>query len=299
MELWILFALLSSILFAIVSVLDKYAVYDKSGISPYLLNMYVGYSNLIVSLFFLAIYLRSFNTYHFYALSVGVIQGISLIALFWALKKLSVTRAMTMWSSYPFWVALISFIFMDENLKLIQIAFMMVIILGSITSNVSLKDSKEYNFSMISIFIIIFGTIFFATSQVLNKVVVSEITVLETYGLRGVGVCMTLALPFSSINNLKKLKDYVLNWKKSKYLFLAETVIATFAYLTILIALMTGPVSLVSSLSGTRPVFIVIIYIFLNLIGFNLSEKLIKNEVIIKLFSAFCVGIGVFGIAYF
>ena len=155
MELWILFALLSSILFAIVSVLDKYAVYDKSGISPYLLNMYVGYSNLIVSLFFLAIYLRSFNTYHFYALSVGVIQGISLIALFWALKKLSVTRAMTMWSSYPFWVALISFIFTDENLKLIQIAFMMVIILGSITSNVSLKDSKEYNFSMISIFIII------------------------------------------------------------------------------------------------------------------------------------------------
>ena len=53
MELWIFFALLSSILFAIVSVLDKYAVYDKSGISPNLLNMYVGYSNLIVSLFFL------------------------------------------------------------------------------------------------------------------------------------------------------------------------------------------------------------------------------------------------------
>ena len=56
MELWIFFALLSSILFAIVSVLDKYAVYDKSGISPNLLNMYVGYSNLIVSLFFLALY---------------------------------------------------------------------------------------------------------------------------------------------------------------------------------------------------------------------------------------------------
>ena len=35
-------------------------------------------------------------------------------------------------------------------------------------------------------------------------------------------------------------------------------------------------------------------------IEFNdLSEKLIKNEVVIKLFSALCVGIGVFGIAYF
>ena len=50
--------------------------------------MYVGYSNLIISLFFLALYLRSFNAYHFYALSVGFIQGLSLIALFWTLKKI-------------------------------------------------------------------------------------------------------------------------------------------------------------------------------------------------------------------
>ena len=117
MEIWIIFALLSSILFAVVSVLDKYAVYDRSGISPYLLNMFVGYSNLIVSLFFLAIYFRSFNIYHFYALSVGAIQGVSLIALFWTLKKLSVTRTMTMWSSYPFWVALISLIFLVEYIS--------------------------------------------------------------------------------------------------------------------------------------------------------------------------------------
>ena len=299
MEIWIIFALLSSILFAVVSVLDKYAVYDRSGISPYLLNMFVGYSNLIVSLFFLAIYFRSFNIYHFYALSVGAIQGVSLIALFWTLKKLNVTRTMTMWSSYPFWVALISLIFLDENLKFIQIIFMLIIIFGSVTSNITLKENKEYKFSLISLLVIIFGTLLFATSQVINKVVVSEITILETYGLRGVGVFLTLALPFSSRKHLNELRAFILNWNKSKYLFLAETFIATFAYLTILIALLTGPVSLVASLSGTRPVFIVLIYIVLSLIGVNLSEKFIKNEVVLKLFSALCVGIGVFGIAYY
>ena len=78
-----------------------------------------------------------------------------------------------------------------------------------------------------------------ATSQVINKVVVSEITVLETYGLRGVGVFLTLALPFSSRKHLNELRAFILNWNKSKYLFLAETFIATFAYLTILIALLT------------------------------------------------------------
>ena len=60
MEIWILFALFSSLLFAIVSVLDKFAVYDKSGISPALLNMYVGYSNLFISTIFLVFYLVRF-----------------------------------------------------------------------------------------------------------------------------------------------------------------------------------------------------------------------------------------------
>ena len=110
---------------------------------------------------------------------------------------------------------------------------------------------------------------------------------------------MTLALPFSTKKNLTDLKNFVFNWDDSKYLFVAETLLATFAYLTILLSLLTGPVSLVASISGTRPVFIVLIYILLSLLGFKLSEKFIKGEVIIKLFSALCVGIGVFGIAYF
>ena len=299
MEIWIFFALLSSLLFAIVSVFDKYAVYDRSGISPSLLNMYVGYSNLFIGCIFLSFFLRSFNFSHFLALSVGIIQGLSLIVLFWALKKLNVTRVMTMWSSYPFWVAFISFIFTSENLKLIQIFFMIIIIIGSIASNIKLQDNTKLNFSLVSFFILVFGTILFASSQVLNKEIVSDISILEVYGLRGVGVCMTLALPFSTKKNLTDLKNFVFNWDDSKYLFIAETLLATFAYLTILLSLLTGPVSLVASISGTRPVFIVLIYILLSLLGFKLSEKFIKGEVIIKLFSALCVGIGVFGIAYF
>ena len=299
MEIWIFFALLSSLLFAIVSVLDKFAVYDKSGISPALLNMYVGYSNLFISSIFLVFYLRSFSIFHFYALSVGLIQGVSLIALFWTLKNFNVTRTMTTWSSYPFWVAVLSFVFTSENLTSIQVFFMAITIIGSITANIKIKDINNDKFSIFSVLVIIFGTILFATSQVINKEIVTEISILETYGLRGVGVFLTLALPFSSKKNLKSLKLYVLDWDKSKYLFIAETLIATFAYLTILIALLTGPVSLVASISGTRPVFIVLIYILLNLLGFQMSERFIKNEVFIKLFSAACVGIGVFGIAYF
>ena len=60
----------------------------------------------------------------------------------------------------------------------------------------------------------------------------------------------------------------------------------------------SNPAQIIKNIESCQVIYKVI-YIVLNLMGLNLSEKLIKNEVVIKLFSALCVGIGVFGIAYF
>ena len=74
---------------------------------------------------------------------------------------------------------------------------------------------------------------------------------------------------------------------------------ATFAYITILYSLISGPVSLVAAISGTRPVFIVAIYTILSLLKVNISESFSKREVVVKLISAIFVSMGVFGIAVF
>ena len=139
----------------------------------------------------------------------------------------------------------------------------------------------------------------FGISQIINKEVVQLIPVVEAFGFRGIGVCLTLAIPFSKRENLLFLAKYVLNWKQSKYIFVAETLLATFAYLTILYSLVNGPVSLVAAISGTRPVFIVAIYTILGVIRVNISESFSKNDVVVKIISAIFVSMGVFGIAFF
>ena len=301
MQNWILFSLLSSLLFAFVSVIDKYGVYDKTNLHPKLFNMYVGFSNLIVGLLFLLIwgFTLPISFFTILAFCVGLIQGLSLILMFWALSKHDVTRVMPLWASYPFWVVLIAFYFTGENLLLSDIIFMSLIIIGSIFSNIKITTNFLSIFGFKIFPIVILGTIIFATSQVINKEVVQNLPILESHGLRGIGVCFSLALPFSSISNLKKLKKYVFNFNSSKYIFLAESLIAPFAYISILIALINGPVSIVAAISGSRPIFIVFIYLILGIFKVPINETFNLNELFIKALSAILVGVGVFGIGYY
>ena len=301
MEFWIIFSLTSSFLFAIVSVIDKYGVFDSTNLSPKFLNMYVGFSNAIVGtivLFFFGItdFLSSTTLL---ALSVGMIQGLSLIILFWSLKNNDVTRVMPIWSAYPLWVLLIALTLTNEVLTFNQLLCILLLISGSIIANIKIDKSSALKFSIKSFIVLIFGTLLFGVSQIINKEVVQNIPVIEAFGFRGIGVCLTLAIPFSKRDNLVLLAKYVLNWKKSKYIFTAETFLATFAYLTILYSLVNGPVSLVAAISGTRPVFIVAIYTILGILRVNISESFSKNEVVVKIISAIFVSMGVFGIAFF
>ena len=294
MESWLFFALLSTFLFALVSTFDKYGVYDKSNISNQVFSMYVGFSNLVVGILMLIIFgFDSFlNIYSFVGLGVGFIQGVGLIILFWALQKNDVTRVMPVWSSYPIVVLLISLTFTSEELGYLQIACMMIIVAGSIFSTINLESySVKINFK--NLMILAFGMTIFAISQVINKQVVQNIPVTQAFGLRGIGVVFTLSFPFCTKANLKEFRSFIFNWRLSRYLFFAETVLATFAYLTILLALLTGPVSLISAVSGARPIFIFLIYYFLSISPVHIKEDFNKGAVLLKAISAIFVSIGV------
>jgi len=263
--------------------------------------MYVGFSNAIVGIVVLIFFgvTDLYSSATLLALTVGMIQGVSLIILFWSLKNNDVTRVMPIWSAYPLWVLLIAIGLAIEVLTFNQLICIFLLISGGIIANINIDKSTSIKFSIKSFFILIIGTFLFGISQIINKEVVQLIPVVEAFGFRGIGVCLTLAIPFSKRENLLFLAKYVLNWKQSKYIFAAETLLATFAYLTILYSLVNGPVSLVAAISGTRPVFIVAIYTILGVLRVNISESFSKNDVVVKIISAIFVSMGVFGIAFF
>ena len=63
--------------------------------------------------------------------------------------------------------------------------------------------------------------------------------------------------------------------------------------------MINGPVSIVAAISGSRPIFIVFIYLILGICKVPINETFNLNELFIKALSAILVGVGVFGIGYY
>ena len=127
-----------------------------------------------------------------------------------------------------------------------------------------------------------------------TKTLIEEFSTLQIYGLRGIGVSIPLILPFSSKSNLKKFYVFLKDWRSSRFMFLAETVGACIGLILIILALDSGSVYLVAAISsGTRPIFVVIIGLFLSLIGKKIKEEFDIYNGLIKISSAVFVGIGI------
>ena len=296
METWIILSFLSGLIFAIVNTIDKYKVFDSINLSPPVFCIFAGFSNLILGLSFITFFpIQDTSSYTniLLGISIGVLQGISIGLMFKALSQNEVTRVVPIYQTYPIYVLIIALLFLNEALTYIQILSILLMLVGGILATIEFK--KKMNFSGgFMIFILILASISMAISHIFIKTLTEEFSTLQIYGLRGIGVSIPLILPFSSKSNLKKFYIFLKDWKSSRFMFLAETVGAFFGLILIIIALKSGSVSLVASISsGTRPIFVLIIGLFLSLIGKKINEKFDIYNGLIKLSSAIFVGLGI------
>ncbi|HJN58886.1 MAG TPA: EamA family transporter [Dehalococcoidia bacterium] len=295
MENWIIFSFLSGLIFAIVNTIDKYKVFDSINLSHPVFCIFAGFSNLILGLLFITFFPIQDTSYTniLLGISTGVLQGFSIGLMFKALSQNEVTRVVPIYQTYPIYVLIIALLFLNEILTSLQIISIFLMLAGGILATIEFK--KKMNFSSgFMIFILIVASISMAVSHIFIKTLIEEFSTLQIYGLRGIGVSIPLILPFSSKSNLKKFYIFLKDWRSSRFMFLAETVGACIGLILIILALDSGSVSLVAAISsGTRPIFVVIIGLFLSLIGKKIKEEFDIYNGLIKISSAVFVGIGI------
>jgi len=294
-ENWIVFSFLSGLIFAIVNTIDKYKVFDSINLSHPVFCIFAGFSNLILGLLFISFFPIQDTHYTNILLGIctGILQGISIGLMFKALSQNEVTRVVPIYQTYPIYVLIIALIFLNESLSYLHILSIFLMLVGGILATIEFK--KKMNFSNgLMILILILASMSMAISHIFIKTLTEEFSTLQIYGLRGIGVSIPLVLPFSSKSNIKKFYIFLKDWKSSRFMFLAETVGAFLGLILIILALNSGPVSLVASISsGTRPIFVIIIGLFLSLIGKKIKEKFDIYNGLIKISSAIFVGLGI------
>jgi drug/metabolite transporter (DMT)-like permease len=290
LELWILAALANPLIFSIVTLVDK-RVLSGFGLGLPSFNLFVGGSQ---GLFGAVVLLLNFPAGVEFeiivkAWSIGVLQAFTLIFMFWMLKREDPSRVIPAMQTSPIYVAVLAWMIFGESLSALQWTSVFLAVGGSVLASIkigSLGDSGKFVFQPLFLLLAL-GALLMASSQLITKSIVDDLSTLHIVSLRGTGLFTIMWLVFARPTALRGLGSFLKKPKQAPWLIMAEGIMPFNGHLLITYAIGKGPIALVSSLGGARPIFV----FSMSALGAWLApsliyEKFTRPDMALKLVSA-------------
>lgn len=288
---WILPALLSPLLFAVVTLIDK-RVLSEFRIPLPSFNLFVGASQGTIGTVVLltapgegleAITVLS-------ALGIGVAQGVGLSFMFWMLKREDPSRVIPAMQTSPIFVALLAWPIFGESLGVLQwLAVVLAVGGGTLASLGTSQRTGSYGFRPVYLVLLI-SAFLMAGSQLLTKSITDDLATHQIVGFRGIGLFIVMWVIFARRSSLSGLRTFMSNPRQSWWLVLSEGAMPFLGHLLITTAISRGPVGLVAALGGSRPIFIFSLsYLGSRLAPSYIFEKFKGRDLATKLASAVLV----------
>jgi drug/metabolite transporter (DMT)-like permease len=223
------------------------------------------------------------------AWSIGVLQAFTLIFMFWMLKREDPSRVIPAMQTSPIYVALLAWMIFGESLSTLQWTAVLLAVGGSIMASVrigSLSPNGKVGFQPIFLLLAV-GALLMASSQLITKSIVDDLSTLHIVSLRGIGLFTIMWAVFARPTALRGLGSFLKQPKRAPWLIIAEGIMPFNGHLLITYAIGKGPIALVSSLGGARPIFV----FSMSALGAWLApsliyEKFTRPDMALKLVSA-------------
>ena len=297
---WIAAALASTIIYAGVTVGDK-LILTRLGIRLPAFYMFTGASQGIVSVFILAIDPpRGVPLYAALAgFGGGFFWGAGLTLMFWGLTREQVSRVAPVWHTSPIFVAIMAVLFLGESLGLLQWLAIVLVVFGAIAISVRSSD-LGIGFSIRPIFLVIFiGAILIGSGQLLLKEGSADQSVWSLMAFRGLGLFTAMFVPYARPSTFRALFRYMRSASRAGAIVLNDGVGPFIGNLLLLWAIGIGPISLVSGVVASRPLFVLAITIGIGLLASRLlpDEEMTRSDLAMKAMATAAIVAGVVIIA--
>ncbi|NQW21426.1 MAG: EamA family transporter [Chloroflexi bacterium] len=290
MELWIIAALANPLLFSFVTLIDK-RVLSGFGLGLPSFNLFVGGSQGLLGATVLLFNFPVGVEFEILAKawSIGVLQAFTLIFMFWMLKREDPSRVIPAMQTSPIYVALLAWLIFGEALSALHWTAVLLAVGGSILASVrigSLSSNGKVGFQPIFLLLAV-GALLMASSQLITKSIVDDLSTIHIVSLRGTGLFTVMWLVFARPAVLRRLGSFLKQPKQAPWLIMAEGIMPFNGHLLVTYAIGKGPIALVSSLGGARPIFV----FSMSVLGAWLApsliyEKFTRPDMILKLISA-------------
>jgi drug/metabolite transporter (DMT)-like permease len=299
---WLLLALLSSAIYGIVAVTDKRLI-DRymPNLSSYYL--WIGIAVFIYGIVFLlaeGIPNNAPASHLLVAGLSGLFWGGAMVMMFWGYKLQEVSRASAVVFTFPVFVALMATAFLDGSLAPVQWAAIVAVVAGAILISLTGSAGKGRAQLTRAFPIILLGaSLFTALAHVTGKYALEELSVTLVSSLGFFGTAAVLAL-FWSPKTFAHLRQAMRSREALVLLLVTEALLIPVALLLMMTATKLGLVSLVATITGTRPIFILLYSTVLSLPSLRvLNESLDSRAIVIKLASVMMIIGGIMSLSLF
>jgi len=289
---WFYFAVLSTFLFALTNVFDKF-VMSKILKKPIPYTMLIGF---YTSIFAVLIFLFQKVQFVFPESPIAILFGtfwiVGIILYSKAIIKEEVSRVMSLFFILPIFVTILAAIFLKEIL--IPMQYLGIVLLVASGILISYKKSKG-KFFISSIKIILLSILLLSAYDVQRKYVLNAMNYWSLYfwNVLGINITASLLLFIPSIR-----RDFIELVKKLKkvsllHIMLGSEIAAFLADISANIAISTTYVSLVVALGPLQPFFLLLFMIFISLFKPKiLKEEIGKKTMALKFFSLILLFLG-------
>ena len=293
---WILPALASPIVYAAVTLGDK-RIISTLGLALGSFYLYVGFTQLSLAAAILLVLGWPGAPFSALANSFGggFLWGTGLMLMFFVLRREEVSRVTPVWQSSPVFVALFAVVFLDESLAWHGWLAVLLVVSGAIAVSIDLNRGGLAAFSVRpTFFMLLGGAAIIGVAQLLLKVASEDLGVWHNMAFRGIGLCTSIALPWLRPPYPAGLVVWLRNPKNAVSIMLTESVGPFTGNLLLLSAIAVGPISLVSALLGTRPIWVLAGTLLLGLTAKHfISERITGKDLVLKTVATSAVVAGI------
>lgn len=285
---WVAIALLGTAVMGMINILDKVVIvrYFHSPLTlPFLIGIAQGGVGIV-----LITALRWPGSAPLssvaWAVFSGALMGLGALFLLRLLYTQEVSRVVPAFNSFPLFAAIIAVIFLDERLSSLHWVAIVATVTGAAALSVGRTPESGYRGLVLhrSFFALMLGSLIFAGSMVTSKVALDDLPVLNTHGLRSLGlgaVLLAASLRPVAVQEVRRL----VRQRRAAFAVvgLNELVLATVSLLLTLWALSLGPVSFVTTVVASRSFFVLLYSTLLSLrFGGLLEERVTRGTVAVK-----------------
>ncbi len=286
---WVLLSLGSTITFAFISALDKILI-ARFTPNPRTFIVMVGLTQFILAVAILPWVEWTGYTQADVALAVvsGLTSGGYLVLMFWVMGTQDVSRVVPVTSTYPIFVAILAQFLLGEQIGLLAWVGVVVTVAGAALMSLgpTARPGDRGRGQLLPFTLLIFASLGFGLSQVFSKMVADDMDVWTLFFWRAIGngaACVAFTFKPGGMGDLIS----TLRRPASVGLILFTEGALVFVALSFLLeAIYSGPVSLVSTVMATRPLFVFALGIVLSVGVSNvLNEPLDRKILVIKTLS--------------